>query len=178
MEFLGLTRGFYALVDAEDYERLKGYNWHVVETSSNLYGARMRRVSEGGGGGRVMLHHAVLGLEEGLPTGQVVDYINGVGLDYRKGNLRLCDYSDNGANRRPNRRRGRSKYKGGQYVKGRGHHKGGWAAVIKRKGKKYYLGCFGDELSAVKKYNMAAFRLFGRFAYLNRWEGPTEGHKG
>lgn len=29
MKLLGLTRGRYAKVDAEDYERLRGYKWHV-----------------------------------------------------------------------------------------------------------------------------------------------------
>jgi len=173
MKFLALTRGAYAVVDNEDFERLNEYKWHLVETKNKYYGARARLVSEGEGKGRVLLHHEVLGLKGAIKS-KVVDHANGDGLDCQKMNLRICDYSENGANRRPNRRRGKSKYKGVQYVKARGYHKGGWSAVIKHKGKKHYLGCFDDEFSAMKTYNSAAYRLFGRFAYLNYWEGPTE----
>ena len=173
MKFLALTRGAYAVVDNEDFDRLNAYKWHLVVTKNKFYGGRARQVSEGEGSGRVLLHHEVLGLG-GPIKGKVVDHASGDGLDCQKMNLRICDYSDNGANRRPNRRRGNSKYKGVQYVEQRGKHKGGWSAVIKRKGKKYYLGCFGDEYSAMKTYNAAAYRLFGKYAYLNHWEGPTE----
>ena len=51
--------------------------------------------------------------------------------------------------------------------------KGGWVATLKKSGKHYYLGLFEDEYAAVKAYNVAAYRMMGKYAYLNKWEGAT-----
>jgi hypothetical protein len=173
MEFLALTRGLYAMVDAEDYERLARYKWQAAPSKRQIYAGRVRRVAEGPGPQRVLLHYEVLGLKNPLKDGRVIDHIAGNGLDNRKGNLRICTLSENGANRGPNKQNMTSKYKGVFYIKAHGYYKAGWVAVIRRRGEKHYLGFFADEHSAVKAYNVASYRLFGRFAYLNRWEGAT-----
>ena len=173
MRFLELTRGYVAVVDDEDYERLGEYRWHAVPCKRKVYAARCRRVAEGAGPQRVMLHYATLGLKNPLGGGRIIDHVNGDGLDCRKGNLRVCTYSENGANRPALSKRQASQYKGVTYVRARQYRRAGWVATIRHQGERRYLGFFTDEHSAVKAYNVAAYRLFGRFAYLNRWHGPT-----
>jgi len=173
MKFLGLTRGYYAVVDDEDYERLSQYKWHAAPRKRKVYAARCRRVAEGPGPQRRMLHYEVLNLPCPLGEGRQIDHVNGNPLDCRKRNLRTCTFSENGANRPALRKRQASKYKGVTYVKKHGYHKAGWVATIKFRGDRRYLGFFQDEQSAMKAYNVAAYRCFGKFAYLNRWEGPT-----
>ena len=111
--------------------------------------------------------------ENPLGDGRLIDHVDGNTLDCRKGNLRICTYSQNGANRKGLQKQQTSKYKGVMYIKARGYYKAGWAAVIRCNGEKHYLGFFRDEYVAVKAYNVAAYRCFGGFAYLNRWDGPT-----
>ena len=177
MRFLPLTRGLCALVDEEDLERLSRYNWQVLPCKSNIYAGRVRRVSEGPGPERVLLHYEVLRMRNPLPDGFMIDHADRYGLNCQKKNLRICTASENGANRGPNRgvkgRAKSSKYKGVVYIKAHGYYKEGWTATIRCRGEKYYLGFFTEERAAVEAYNAAAYRLFGEFAYLNLWEGPT-----
>ncbi len=127
MRLLALTRGLYAKVDAEDYEQLRRYKWHASPSKDKVYAARCRRVSEGPGPQRVMLHYEALGLKNPISNGRVIDHKNGDGLDCRKRNLRVCSQSENAANRGPNRRgRKRSKYKGVFWMPAHGYHSAGW----------------------------------------------------
>jgi hypothetical protein len=88
---LGLTRGKHTLIDLEDYERLKQFNWAYHETE---YQKRAVRYS-----GRITyyLHHDVLKVntlqlkQEGLE----VDHWNRNTLDNRKGNLRIVTHTAN-----------------------------------------------------------------------------------
>ena len=177
MRFLGLTRGFWAMVDDEDYERLLVYKWHAAPSKWRVYAGRVRRVSEGAGPERVLLHYEVLGLMNPLKDGRVIDHIDRNGLNCCKDNLRLCTNSENAANRGPNKQQKSSKYKGVFYLRERRYYKAGWVASIRCKGKRHYLGFFNDEYTAVKAYNVAAYRKFGEFAYLNIWDGPSTGRK-
>ena len=46
-------------------------------------------------------------------------------------------------------------------------------AKIRHREKRFYLGFFKREYEAVAAYNRAAYKLYGPYAYLNEWEGPT-----
>ena len=179
MKLLALTRGMYAKVDAEDYEQLRRYKWHVCPRKDKVYAARCRRVAEGPGPQRVLLHYEALGLKNPISNGRVIEHKNGDGLDCRKRNLRVCSQSENAANRGPNRsgrnRTGRktSRYKGIYWIPAHGYHPAGWVAKIRHREKRFYLGFFKKEYDAVQAYNQAAYRLYGQFAYLNDWQGPT-----
>ena len=61
MELLPLTQGYVAIVDEEDYERLKRFKWYVTaNTYGNKYAARS--LYKNGWAKQVFLHHEVLGL--------------------------------------------------------------------------------------------------------------------
>ena len=91
-----LTRGKYALVDAEDYERVAAFRWHLA---AGGYAGRDVRVD--GQKVKVYLHRYVLG-DRYAPQ---VDHRNGDKLDCRRHNLRAVTPSQNGQNRQgPNRR--------------------------------------------------------------------------
>lgn len=98
-------------------------------------------------------------------SGEVVDHINGDGLDNRKCNLRVCNRAQNGGNSklRSNNKsgyRGVSRYKNTLWQV---HISAGGAA-------KRYLGVFKDIKEAAKAYNIAALEYFGEFARLNKIE--------
>ena len=151
-KLIPLTRGKFAIVDAEDYESLDRYKWHANKGSRTYY-ARSRK------NGKMIRMHRVI---TNAPKGLVVDHINHNGADNRKKNLRICTYAENSHNRRCGRR-GSSKYKGVSRCK----KKELFLACIRCDGKHYHLGRFKSEIAAAKAYDKKARELFGQFAYLN-----------
>lgn len=84
------------LIDKEDYEKIKKYNWHlqfgkmknytVFYASASLKGCKSMR-----------MHRYIMNCEENL----VIDHINHNGLDNRKSNLRICTPHQNNLNKIP-----------------------------------------------------------------------------
>lgn len=90
-----------------------------------------------------------------------VDHINGDGLDNRRSNLRLCNRSQNGANRvSPNRE---IKYRG-VYKSKNGN---GFKAQIKAFRRNIHIGVFDTEEDAARAYDAKAREYFGEFARTN-----------
>jgi hypothetical protein len=141
-----------AIVDAEDYDRLKKYKWCAVE-EGNWYAKTFRR-----DGMPLWMHRLVID----APKGLYVDHIDHNGLNNCKSNLRLCTNAQNQQNRRPNRG-GSSRYKGVHKLKS---YKKFRARIVHNK-KAIHLGYFKDEIEAAKAYDKKARELFGEFAYLN-----------
>lgn len=162
MKWVGLTQGFTALVDDEDYERVSEFKWHahVYRRSDgsvwNVYA--QRHVIVNGQRTTQSLHRFLLNDPEGLQ----VDHVNGDGLDNRRENIRLCSHAENGRNRKP--QSGGSSAFNGVYW-----HKLAckWVAQINVAGKRYSLGLFQKEEDAAKAYDAAAINLFGAFARTN-----------
>jgi len=148
-----LTFGKYAIVDAEDYERLSKYKWHAVKEGRCWYAKTLRR-----NGLTMRMHRLILS----APRHLFVDHIDHNGLNNRKSNLRLCTHKQNSRNTRP-RRGGTSKYKGVHWCKIRKKFR----AMICNNSKFIHLGYFDDEIAAAKAYDRKALELFGQFAYLN-----------
>ena len=96
-------------------------------------------------------------------TGEVVDHINGNGLDNRKCNLRLTTQRGNNKNARKRRNAKTSNYKGTHFSKGESK----WKAQIQVDGKKMSLGTYLTEIEAAKAYNRAALKYHKEFAYIN-----------
>jgi hypothetical protein len=159
-----------AIVDDEDYDRVNRFRWFAHKGGNGVYAARNMPLPRGKKTTK-FLHHEVLGYE--LERGLVVDHRDHNPLNCRKGNLRLCTKAQNVMNQGPRRDKRTSKYKGVYKLPARPDGKNRWQAVIRFRGKAHYLGCFYDELPAVKIYNVWARRLHGPFAYLNNWDGPT-----
>jgi hypothetical protein len=159
---LPLSQNKFAIVDADDYDRLNQYKWCLSKTPHTNYA--MRRTKGKRAKGRrakrktIMMHRVITN----TPPHLVVDHINHNGLDNRKQNLRLCTRAENSRNRRPFRLNG-SRYKGVSWDKQRKL----FLAAIRCKGKYYNLGRFKSEIAAAKAYDKKAKELFGEFAFLN-----------
>lgn len=143
----------YALVDGEDYPKLRPTTWYLQRNNSNTYYART------GGTNIVLMHRAVLP----LPKGFEVDHKNRNGLDNRRENLRPATTSQNQANKRTQKtNKSHSRYKGVT------SHRNGWEAKIGINYKTKHLGIFPTEQEAATAYNEAAIKHFGQFARVNQ----------
>jgi HNH endonuclease len=168
MKLLPLTQGYLAMVADEDYERLRQYKWRLSKNQENKLYAK-RAFSQDGWVRQVYLHHEVLGMIS-PPRGYVVDHINGNGLDCRRENLRLCTQAQNLQNKPP-KKNSRSRYKGVTIYESKKGYR--YYARITKNRKTHCLGKFKDEYTAMAMYNAWSYQLFGRFAYLNTWTGPS-----
>ena len=148
-----LTQGKVAIVDDEDYERLKGYSWQY----NRKRGYAQRIAEKNGKRAAVYLHREIMQ----PPPGMQVDHINGDKLDNRRNNLRIVTNQQNQYNSKS--RKGISKYKGVSWHKTAGK----WRAYIGVDGKFKHLGLFTDEKEAALAYDRAARELFGEYAKTN-----------
>jgi len=146
-----LTRGKYALVDEEDYERVNKYNWCASKESNSWYAYTTINNKHRS------LHKFLLKSNKGR-----IDHINHDGLDNRKINLRDCTPSENAQNGRSHRD-SVSKYKGVSWFK----RDNKWKAQISINGKNKHLGYFLSEEEAARAYDAKAKELHKEFAYLN-----------
>ena len=89
-----LTFGKFAVIDAEDYDRVSQYNWCGIEDTRCWYAHTLKR-----DGTPMAMHRLILN----APKGLLVDHIDHNGLNNRKSNLRLCTNSQNQQNTRPRR---------------------------------------------------------------------------
>jgi len=147
-----LTRGKFALVDANDYYWLTKYKWISLSNANTSYASS--RVK-----GKITKMHRLI---TNAPADLIVDHIDHDGLNNRRSNLRLCTPAQNARNAAPNKGT-TSKYKG--VHKSKGAKK--WGATIQYNKKIYHLGTFENEIDAAKAYDAKAPELFGEFAHLN-----------
>jgi hypothetical protein len=166
-----LGHGVFALIDADDFERINAFKWHAKRKSSQpgrLYAQRTVRLTSGRDGKKtaVTLHREVMCA---LPH-EVIDHRNGNGLDNRKENLRRTDARGNATNVTSSKNHKRGGWKGVSWNPTAGK----WQAAIcagevKANGKRrqLYLGCFDDPIAAARVYDAAARKHFGEFAACN-----------
>lgn len=149
-----LSNGGFALVDAEDYDRIKHLPWHqhkryAVYSTTHADGKREN--------GR--LHRIIMK----APKGTLVDHKNGNRLDCRKDNLRLCNEAGNARNA-GKRKDNTSGFKGVTFHKDTGK----WQAAIRAGGNPKYLGLFDTPEAAAKVYDTACVKHHGEFAKNNQ----------
>lgn len=127
-----LTKGKYATIDAQDLSLVKDFSWQ----------ARERRDGKGfyavSSSGRRM--HRVL---VGAWGKEIVDHVDGDGLNNRRGNIRKGTQSQNCVNR---------KQTPGPFLRGARPKKGRWQAYIKLAGKQTSLGYYATEEEAHNAY--------------------------
>ena len=165
--YISLTKGYYTIVDKEDYELIKNCSWSFYgnEKRNNIYAATYIKTDNRCT--RVLMHNLLCTPPDGL----FIDHINGNGLDNRQDNLRIVTNQQNNRSQRKGMS-GKiftSKYKGVCWYR----RKGKWVAQIKpEKGyNQICLGYFTIEKDAAKAYNKAATIYFGEYAYLNEIDG-------
>lgn len=105
MKELILTRGYAALVDADDFERLSAKKWMANVSGYQVRACRQHRRE--GIVKQIYLHHEVLGVDPAQIKleGKEVDHINGNPLDNRKANLRIVDHFTNMRNTKRHKNR-------------------------------------------------------------------------
>lgn len=98
MKIIPLTRGYFTIVDDEDYAFLNQWGWSAVTAHGYIYAVRTSRKSEGKPR-CIRMHRAICGTRDGFET----DHKNGNTLDNRRGNLREATRIQNMRNRALNK---------------------------------------------------------------------------
>ena len=147
MKTIFLTKGRVALVDDNDFEIVNNYKWCF----DGVYAQRRDK------GKAVRMHRFIFGNTDG----KNIDHIDGNPLNNQRNNLRLCNQSQNAANKKKSK--GTSIYKGVSWNKITGK----WHAQIQNKYKVKNLGEYDSERQAAKVYDKVAKELFGNFAVIN-----------
>jgi len=154
-----LTRGYVAIVDDEDYERVARWSWYYQLG----YAFRTKRKTDVNQPGAIAMHRFILNAPKGID----VDHINNDDkLDNRRSNLRLATNGQNGHNGRKYTRHGKpcsSPYKGVGWSRSAGK----WTSRIAVDKKLIWLGLFSNEIDAARAYDAAARKLHGEFARTN-----------
>lgn len=88
MKLITLSQGLYAKISDCDYERVSALRWSAQRKRQKQEAYYARRSHEGKA---LWMHRFIIGAQ----PGQVVDHINGDGLDNQRENLRFVTYSEN-----------------------------------------------------------------------------------
>ncbi len=153
--YIPLTQGEYALVDAEDYERVSRFKWCISRVGHQIYAYRKHH------GKTLRMHQFIMN----PPKGMVVDHIDGNGLNNRRCNLRICTRMQNNWNH--GRRKGpeaSSQYVGVHRHKNRPNK---WYVAIQTDNEVAYLGPFDSEIEAARARDYRAVEVHGPYAHLN-----------
>ncbi len=160
MRRIKLTLGLFALLDDEDYEKLRQYSWYAAKTHGSVYAARMTSRKDGPRK-TVLMHREIMAAEPGVQ----IDHADHNGLNNQKSNLRACSQSQNQANMR--KLKGVSKFKGVSW-----HPKTcKWRAQIYYDGRIHHLGLFFEEQDAAQAYADRACEVWGEFSHSPGVEG-------
>lgn len=149
-----LTQGKVALIDDEDFERLNQWKWFYMKSSASRTGYAVGSNN----GATIRMHRLIMNAKKD----EVLDHINGNGLDNCKHNLRFVTVAENQWNRH-RKGFGTSKYVG---VNWQSKNKK-WRAQIRHNGEKVYLGEFKNELDAVEAYDKAVIKYRGCLGRVN-----------
>lgn len=141
-----LTQGKFAIVDNEDFDRVKSINWSV---NKGGYAISTRKG---------LMHRFIMNPSKD----RIIDHKDRNTLNNRKENLRICGMSENSMNS-ISKVNSKSIYKGVYWIESRNK----WKSLITLNQKTFYIGYFKSEIKAAKAYDKRAIQLFGEFALLN-----------
>jgi hypothetical protein len=154
MKFISLNKGYRAMVDDEDYDRVMKYRWKVhinIQRPSCIY-ARTNISNR-----TVILHRFIMS-----PTKEItIDHIDHNGLNCQKSNLRFATKTQQNFNRKRSNSHG---YKGITRVTNQPNK---WQVQLVENGNVHYGGVYKTMIDAAKAYDEMAKKYHGDFAILN-----------
>lgn len=159
-----LTLGKFAYVDEVDAD-LANPTWHAAFCRRSCYAKGVMRIAPKTVK-ELRMHRIVLERKLGrrLKKKEMVDHIDGNGLNNSRSNLRVATNAQNSENQRKKANANTSsKFKGVSWHKSTRK----WRAYIRHKYKCVHLGLFRSETDAAKAYDRRAKKLFGDFCNLN-----------
>jgi len=153
-----LSDGFYAIVDDIDAD-LNNKNWCCKNQTDRSTQYAQRSNNDGT---TSLMHRVILSriIGKELSSNELTDHIDGNGLNNKRNNLRVANYSQNQANRGP-QKNNKTGYKGVHEEKGK------YRVQVYCNGKNKHVGYFDDIHEAARAYNEKAVKLFGKFAWVN-----------
>lgn len=148
-----LRTGERVMFDACDSHLVRARRWRrsMPTQGRDLVYARSSSVKY-----PVFMHRLIMNSKKG----ELIDHIDGNGLNNCRSNLRVCSHAENIRNRKTHKNN-KSGYKGVCRDKTR------WRSRIAINGKVIPLGGYRTALEAAQAYNDAAPRFHGEFARLN-----------
>ncbi len=147
MKEIPLTQGQVALVDDDDFEKICQFKWCAAKYT-HLFYATSRYRDEEGKYKNIKMHRLILNAK----PNEIVDHIDGNGLNNQKSNLRIVSRRQNAQNRhRPKS----SQYPGVYWNK----EKQKWNARINYGHKCVRLGYFKNEIDAFRAYYDEVLKL-------------------
>lgn len=157
MKEIQMHGGLKTIVSDCDYDAVAHLTWSRSISGKNIYAVNRRSAKTITL--RRYLHRVILGAVKG----QIVDHIDGNGLNNTRENLRFVTHCQNIRKMSKINNKNSSGYKG-VYWKASDKV---WVAVIGVDNKKIALGRFHCKHEAAIAYNTAAKKHFGEFASLN-----------
>lgn len=158
-----IINGHGVIVDKEDVHFLYEFRWYIGQDNPNhtFYARAIQRDRANKKCKTIYLHRLI---RNAAPK-QVVDHINGNGLDCRKANLRFCTPSQNTTNGRS--RSNKHGFRGLDLQANANARSKPWRAHIQGHGQRICLGSFSTKEEAARAYDKAAREYFGEFAFQN-----------
>ncbi|BAK66857.1 putative endonuclease [Sphingobium sp. SYK-6] len=153
-----LSRGLFAIIDDEDEHLVAGIKWHahpVERSTGGFYAVNGRGGAKPTLAGRRYMHRLILGAS----ASQLVDHVNGDGLDNRRANLRIATRRQNNINRQTTNRWG---FRGIERTAS-----GRWRSLIRVDGRRIAGPLQDNAIDAALIYDAMASLHFGEFAVLN-----------
>lgn len=150
-----LSRGKVTLIDADDFDKVKDFQWHV-QNRPRPYAKMTSRDKK-----QVYLHRVITGAK----AGQIVDHINGDRLDNRKRNLRLVTPAQNNWNQR--KHKNNTSGFSGVFLQRKTNK---FEAAIKHRTHSRHLGTFDNPYEAAVSYDMAKAEIAGEYGSYNYHE--------
>jgi len=159
-----LSQGVKAKIDWEDWfdNKMCDIKWATDKRYNRWY-----MVSNDTTDRKKRKAHRLIGMYMGIDISQTIDHIIHFNsdeklIDNRRCNLRSASYGENMMNKRK-QKKCTSRFKGVFFRKDTNK----WTSYINFNKRRYYLGCFDNEVDAALEYNKKAKDLFGEYALLN-----------